>query len=200
MELKDNYEVWAPCKYRGMIVFIDLLVENGSRISLFEFSDRVKNIERSAKLVKLKTEIFSQEKSPESRSIRPYLVLKEGKKNRKTILQQKSLLEGQPFEVLFLGDGKVESFFREKERISGLFRAKNAKLREEALHELMVRPNHAQIEAAISHLDNLPDKVGSRFIEQIDKYIKRNGAPPRTVSSLVEDRLQTPPDEVKHGF
>ncbi|KXA89904.1 hypothetical protein AKJ61_01835 [candidate division MSBL1 archaeon SCGC-AAA259B11] len=107
-ELKDNYEVWTPCKCRGMIVFIDLLVENGSRISLFEFSDRVKNIERSAKMVKLKTEILSQEKSPKSRPIRSYLVLKEGKKNRKTVLQQEPLLEGQPFEVLFLGDGKVE--------------------------------------------------------------------------------------------
>ncbi|KXA98061.1 hypothetical protein AKJ37_01510 [candidate division MSBL1 archaeon SCGC-AAA259I09] len=168
-----------------MVVFIDLVVENGSQISLFEFSKRIKNVEKPSKLVKLKAKLYSREKSPESRPVRPYLVLEEGKENRKTVLQQESLLEDQPFEVLFLGDGEVESFFREKERISGLFRAKNAKLREEALNELMIGPNHAQIEAAISHLDDLPDKVGSRFIEQIDKYIKRNGAPPRTVSSPI---------------
>ena len=189
LELKghpDNYEVWAPYAHRGIVGFIDLVIESRKEISVFKFTRDAKDIEEDVKGLKLETSVYPKSRNIDSKEIRPYLVVSDSRKNRDRILTNHRLLEDQPFEILMLNEerGQIEEIFGLKYSIPRLFQSEGLRLEEGALGEIISRPDHEDIEEAILNLDNPPESIDKEIINKVDRYLKRNETPPEDVSVL----------------
>ncbi len=189
----ENYEVWAPYIHRGLVGFIDLIIKNNSEISIFKFTRDSKDIEKDVKNLKLESSVYPKSQNTETKNIKSYLVIGDNRKNRQKIITNSRLLEGQTFEVLLLNEGKeeIEKIFELKYSIPRIFQSENLRLEDEALEELISRPNHKEIEKAIINLENPPEKIDKQIIEKMARYLKRNETPPEDFTDFqrsVEER------------
>ncbi|KXB04791.1 hypothetical protein AKJ50_02015 [candidate division MSBL1 archaeon SCGC-AAA382A13] len=183
----DDYEIWVPYFYHGIVGFIDLVVEGGSEISLFKFTRNTKKIEKVVKSLKLEKSVYPKSRNVTSKkNIQSYLVIEDGRKNRKSILSQEELLRKQPFEILFLDKGRnrIESIFELRDSLPRLFQTRNIRLNDEALEELITNPNHLRVERAILNLEDPPDEITGELVKKTERYIKRNDEPPENTESL----------------
>lgn len=189
-DIRDNYEVWAPYFYHGVIGFADLVVETRSDISLFKFRRKAEKLEESVKSLKLENKFLPKARNAGSKRVHSYLVFADKEKNRQLILSQFQLLENQPFEILLLDRkrNRVESLFEMREIIPRLFQTRDMRLEEEALDDLVKKPNCAEIERAILNLDDSPDMVTSELVEQVDGYMKRYDEPPGGLEAIEESQ------------
>lgn len=185
-EIQDNYEVWAPYCYRGIMGFVDLVVETDSELSLFKFRKSASDMSEAIKGLKLEQKFFLLDRGSQSKTVRSYLVIADDERNRGLVLSKKKLLEGQPCEILFLNEKKerVESLFTLMEMVPRLFRAKGMRLEEGTLNEIMRRPNHEEVREAIMSLKDRPEVVTKKLVNRVVGYVREHGQPPEEVSSL----------------
>ncbi len=197
LELKgypENYEVWAPYAHRGLVGFVDLIIKNRNEISLFKFTRDSKNIEKDVKSLKLESSVYPKSRNIDSKQIKSYLVVSDSRKNRNRILNSYRLLEDQPFGVLMLNKEKekIEQIFDLKYSVPRVFQSEDLRLKDEALVEVISRPNHEEIEEAIFNLENPPEVIDKEIVKRVDSYLKKNESPPEDVSvlwgSVEEDR------------
>ncbi len=189
IELKDfreDYEVWVPYIHRGIVGFIDLVIESEDEISIFKFVDEAKKIEDSVKGLKLESAIYPKTRDASSKNIESYLVISDNRKNRKTVLSKYSILGNQPFEILFLNEeeGYVESISELKDMLPRLFQTQEMKLDDGALKRLISKPNHSKIERAILNVEGSPKRITEELIEKMDRYVKRNDKLPEEFTSI----------------
>lgn len=184
----ENYEVWVPYFHRGIVGFIDLIIDSGSEISIFKFAEKAKEIEKVVKSLKLESSVYPKSRNITSKDINPYLVIKDGEKNRKTILSQETLLSKQPFDLLFIDKERrrVESIFELRDSLPRLFQTRNIRLDDDALDYLITKPNHSRIESAIVGLEDPPDIITKEFLQKIERYLRKNEEPPEDTDSLRE--------------
>ncbi|KXB07105.1 hypothetical protein AKJ51_01990 [candidate division MSBL1 archaeon SCGC-AAA382A20] len=182
----ENYEVWVPYSYHGIIGFIDLVVEGGTDISLFKFSKSAKNIEKLVKNFKLEIKIYPKSRNELSKNINSYLVFEDSKKNRKSIFSQEKLLEKQPFDIMFLNmeQEQIESLSELRDSLPRLFQTKKIRLEDEAIQELVTNPSHDQIESAILNLEDPPEVITKKFVRKTERYIERNNEFPHKTANL----------------
>lgn len=207
IELKDfreDYEVWVPYIHRGIVGFIDLVIESNEEISIFKFVDEAKKIENSVKSLKLERAIYPKARDASSKNIESYLVLSDSRKNRKIVLSKYSLLGNQPFEILFLNqeEGYVESISELKDMLPRIFQTKDMELDDGALKRLISKPNHTKIERAILNCDGSPKKITEDLIEKTDRYVKRNDKLPEEFTSIenpVEEKNESYQGRAENG-
>lgn len=203
MEIRDNYEVWVPYQYRGVLGFIDLVTEENSRISLFKFLSDASDLEKAVKNLKLEKEVYPKSRGVE-KNIKSYLVVEDTDSNRKSIISLDPLLKEQSFEILLLNrdENSVESYFESKYSIRQLFKSENLHLEDDGLDELIKRENHGEITRAILEIDDPPKSVDRKFIRKVASYLKRNDQIPDSVDSLekqnerTRESYRTRPDDV----
>lgn len=182
----ENYEVWAPYVYHGIIGFVDLVIESRSEISLFKFARDSKSIEEDVKGLKLESSIYPKSRSVASKDVNSYLVIADNRKNRKMVLSQKRLLEEQPLEILFLNEeeGRIESIFELRYDTPRLFQAESLRIEDKALNDLISRPDHSRIERALLNLEDSPEVITKGLVQKTSRYLKRNDESPDDISSL----------------
>ncbi|KXA93139.1 hypothetical protein AKJ66_02725 [candidate division MSBL1 archaeon SCGC-AAA259E22] len=192
INLKDNaenYEVWVPYSYHGILGFIDLIIEKGSEISIFKFARDAKNIEKIVKNFKLEITVYPKTRETSSKNIGSYLVFEDSKQNRRKVLSEKKLLEKQPFEIMFLNEEKnrIESIFKLRDSLPRLFQTRKIRLNEEALQELITNPNHNQIERAILNLEDPPETITRELVRETERYIERKDEFPSNTETLKKE-------------
>ncbi|KXA95063.1 hypothetical protein AKJ36_01610 [candidate division MSBL1 archaeon SCGC-AAA259I07] len=183
MGLKDGYEAWVPYAHRGLVGFVDLVVDKNGRKFLFEFLSGVKNMEKAVKNTKLKAKIYKKAESA-SGSIDSYLVLKDREPNRKAVVQNEEMLKTQPFGILFFDGERTVSYSGTKERVPRVFQTRGVELETSALNYLIGKPNHEKMEEAILNLEDLPETIDRDFVEKVERYIQVKGMPPEGASAL----------------
>lgn len=203
MGVRENYEVWAPYQYRGVLGFIDLVVEEDTKVSIFKFIRDASNLEEAVKNLKLEKKVYPKSRNVEKK-IQSLLVAADNDKNRELIISLDPLLREQSFEILLLNkdEESVESYFESKYSIRQLFKSENLRLEEDALEELTKRENHTKITEAILGLEDSPDTVNRKFVRKVASYLRRNDQVPDSVDSLERQKsrgrgsYRTRPDDV----
>lgn len=185
----SDYEVWAPYIYHGLIGFVDLVLIRKERTFLFEFLPKVKEMEKAVKNTKLKAKIFRKKKEV-TKTVDSYMVLEDKEENRKVVVQNDSMLENQPFGILFFDGEKTVSYSGTKRRVPRLFQTRGVELERSALAYLIEKPNHEEIEEAILNLTELPETIDREFVKGVERYVKVKGVPPKDTSSLVLKRTR----------
>ena len=187
--LREDYEVWVPYNYRGILGFIDLVIDKEGDLSLFKFVHDAQSLEEAVKSLKLETAIYPKSRNTDSDDIDSYLIIEDSKKNRRITLSQERLLDNQPFEILLLDKNKkhIEAIYELKYTIPRQFKAKDITLSEKALDSLIEKPNHTEVEEAILNLDNPPKSVSEDFVRKTHTYVKRNDELPENLSSLKKE-------------
>lgn len=183
---QENYEVWAPYHYQGILGFVDLVIEGKSEISLFKFARDTSNLEEDVKSLKLESQVFPKSRDSSPREVRSYLVLADSEENRRSIISSKKLLERQSFEILLLDqrEKRLESIFELRYSVPRIFQTEGIDLEDEALDELICKPNHEELERALLDLDDPPHTITKDLVEEVDLYFKKNEQPPRDISSI----------------
>ena len=174
---RDGYEVWKPYFNKGMAGFIDLVVEDKNRISLYKFERDASSIGKIVKQLKLETRFFKKSKESSIQKINSFLVFSDTEKNRKNVLTDKKLLDNQPFEILILneGTGRIESLLELEYSIPRLFKSEGLELEDDALDYLLVKPDHDKIEDKVLDSKDHPEKITREYLEGFDIYFE-NGS------------------------
>lgn len=185
MGVRENYEVWAPYQYRGVLGFVDLVVKDKSKISIFKFVRDASKLEEAIKNLKLEREVYPKSEGTD-KTMESFLVVADSDSNRESILSLDPLLKEQYFEILILNkeDESIESYFESKYSIRQLLKSEDIRIDDEGLEELISRENHREITRAILKMDDPPESVDKEFIRKIANYIKINEKVPDSVDLL----------------
>lgn len=186
---EGDYEVWEPFFYRGILGFVDLIIENEEGIGIFSFVREFRNVSDIIKEIKIQRKFIGEERGKSSSDVEANLVIEDISANIENMLENEKLLLGSNINILIISCDKdeIKSLNLEKERIKGLFRSKNIRVKEENVEKIIKLPADSErIAEGVINLKKKNDleKLSHENLSDISSYVSENKSLPESLAEI----------------